>query len=206
MLSISFNSVSAEESQDHELSNTVSDLVSLRRDVRSPGVSTKKKSKKGDKKARRKKKKGPDSKRRTAKKNSKRPKKKSGSNQNRRKNNGKKNMQRKRKSKKPKSRRKSQKKPQKIKIAKKNDKRGTKPRKCNRQTGADHGTCLANIETAMDYEGKQIKNFKNQKKRIEDFDLMKNKGGKKDNFQNTTSYMKEALGSDNSCNGTTNET
>ena len=59
----------------------------------------------------------------------------------------------------------------------------------------------------MDYEGKQIKNFNNQKKRIEDFDkLMKNKGGKKENFQNTTTYMKEALGSDNSCNGTTNET
>ena len=59
----------------------------------------------------------------------------------------------------------------------------------------------------MDYVGKQIKNFKNQKKRIEDFDdLMKNKGGKKDNFQNTTTYMKEALGSDNSCNGTTNKT
>merc|ERR1712106_939356 len=56
----------------------------------------------------------------------------------------------------------------------------------------------------MDYEGKQIKNFKNQKKRVEDFDkLMKNKGCKKDNFQNTTTYMKDALGSDDSCNGTT---
>merc|ERR1711874_65273 len=75
-----------------------------------------------------------------------------------------------------------------------------------RQTGEDDATCLANIAAAMDYEGIQIKNFNNQKKRVEDFDkLIKNKAGKKDNFQNTTAYMKEAIGSDNSCNGTTNQ-
>ena len=72
---------------------------------------------------------------------------------------------------------------------------------------AHDDTCLANIELAMDYEGKQIKNFKNQKKRVEDFDkLIKNKAGKKDNFQNTTSYMSDAIGSDKSCNGSSNKT
>merc|ERR1711874_865215 len=75
-----------------------------------------------------------------------------------------------------------------------------------RQTGEDDATCLANIAADMDYEGIQIKNFNNQKKSVEDFDkLIKNKAGKKDNFQNTTAYMKEAIGSDNSCNGTTNQ-
>merc|ERR1719312_1544997 len=59
----------------------------------------------------------------------------------------------------------------------------------------------------MDYEGKQVKNFKNQKKRVEDFNkLITNKVGKKDNFKNTTSYLLEAIGSDKSCNGTTNKT
>merc|ERR1711892_982308 len=78
-------------------------------------------------------------------------------------------------------------KPKKVKtIKKKNTNRKTKPRKCERQTGADDTTGLVNKELAMDYEGKQIKNFKNQKKRVEDFDkLMQNKGGKKDNVQNT---------------------
>ena len=63
-------------------------------------------------------------------------------------------------------------------------------RKDERQ--ADDNTCLANIELAMDYEGKQIKNFKNQKKRVEEIDkLIKNKAGKKDNFQNTTSLHEQ---------------
>jgi hypothetical protein len=80
-------------------------------------------------------------------------------------------------------------------------------RKCNRQTGADDGTCSANIAKAMKYEGNPIKNFMTQKSRIESFyRLMENKGGKKDSFQTTTTYMKEALGSDNSCNGTANQT
>merc|ERR1712198_137059 len=80
-------------------------------------------------------------------------------------------------------------------------------KKCARQTGPDDSTCLANIETAMDYEGNQIKNFKNQKRRIEHFDkLMKNKGGKKDNFKNSTSYLATALGTNKSCPGTKNTT
>merc|ERR1711892_580887 len=94
-----------------------------------------------------------------------------------------------------------------IRKKKNGDRRQTKSQKCSRQDGADDSTCLANIETAMDYEGNQIKNFNNQKKRVEDFDkLMKNKGGKKDNFKNTTSYMKEALGSDEKCSGTSDQT
>merc|ERR1712106_990182 len=142
--------------------------------------------------------------RKQGKNNSKRPKKKSRSSIKQ------KNTPRNKshsKSRKDKPRRKTKKNPKKVKIIKKKSNKGkTRPRKRERQTGADDTTCLANIELAMDYEGKQIKNFKNQKKRVEDFDkLMKNKGGKKDNFQNTTTYMKDALGSDDSCNGTTNE-
>ena len=49
---------------------------------------------------------------------------------------------------------------------------------------------MANIGTAMLYEGVQIANFKKQKKRIETFDkLITKKGAKKDNFGNITSYM-----------------
>ena len=61
---------------------------------------------------------------------------------------------------------------------------------CGRQSGPDDGTCMANIGTAMLYEGVQIANFKKQKKRIETFDkLITKKGAKKDNFGNITSYM-----------------
>ena len=61
---------------------------------------------------------------------------------------------------------------------------------CGRQSGPDDSTCMANIGTAMLYEGVQIANFKKQKKRIETFDkLITKKGAKKDNFGNITSYM-----------------
>ena len=65
---------------------------------------------------------------------------------------------------------------------------------------------MANIEVAVDYEGNQIKNFKNQKTRVEGFvKLVDNKGGKKDNFHNTTSYLKDSLGPGGNCSGTTNQ-
>jgi len=66
---------------------------------------------------------------------------------------------------------------------------------CARQAGTDDGTCLANIETAMDYEGIQIKNFEKQKNSVKRFTkFMTNKGGKKDDFGNSTSYLNSALG------------
>lgn len=67
--------------------------------------------------------------------------------------------------------------------------------KCARQTGTDDGTCLANIATAMDYEGIQIKNFEKQKNSVKRFTkFMTNKGGKKDDFGDSTSYLNSALG------------
>ena len=79
-------------------------------------------------------------------------------------------------------------------------------RKFERQAGEDYNTCLLNIEVAMNYSGKQRKNFMKQKIGTDAIEkLMKNKGSKKDSFQNTTRYMKEALGSDDSCNGATNK-
>merc|ERR1711874_611892 len=73
-------------------------------------------------------------------------------------------------------------------------------RKCGRQTGPDDATCLANIGTVMDYEGNQVANFERQKKRIENFNtLMGKKGGKKDDFANSTSYLETSLGTDKNC-------
>merc|ERR1712128_254650 len=197
--------VQAEDSQEHQLSNSISDLSNLKRDVRSPdGIPTKTlKKRKGNGHGRNKK--VQKARRKQAKNSTQRSKKKSRSSKRQ---NSKSRKKSKSKPSKFKSGRKTKKNPKKVKIIKKKNNKGkNRQRKCERQTGADDTTCLANIELAMDYEGKQIKNFKNQKKRVEDFGkLMQNKGGKKDNFQNTTTYMKDALGSDNSCNGTTNKT
>ena len=67
---------------------------------------------------------------------------------------------------------------------------------CARQSGPDDSTCMANIGTAMDYQGTQIRNFGRQKAKIEKFEkLMKNKGGKKDDFSNSTTYMTSACSS-----------
>ena len=45
----------------------------------------------------------------------------------------------------------------------------------------------------MDYQGNQIANFGKQKKRIESFEkLMGKKGGKKDNFANSTTFIESA--------------
>merc|ERR1712130_600299 len=64
----------------------------------------------------------------------------------------------------------------------------TQRRMCVRQ--ADDSTCMANIALAMDYEGTQVANFIKQKNRIEGFEkLMNNKGGKKENFANSTSFI-----------------
>merc|ERR1711892_376684 len=196
--------VQAEDSQEHQLSNSISDLSNLKRDVRSPDGNPKKTLKKRKGNGHGRNKKVQKARRKQAKNNSQRSKKKSRSSKRQ---NSKSRKKSKSKPRKFKSGRKTKKNPKKVKIIKKKSNKGkTRQRKCERQTGADDTTCLANIELAMDYEGKQIKNFKNQKKRVEDFDkLMKNKGGKKNNFQNTTTYMKDALGSDDSCNGTTNE-
>ena len=59
---------------------------------------------------------------------------------------------------------------------------------------------MANIGTVMDYEGKQVGNFEKQYKRILSFEtLMGSKGGKKDDFMNTSSHLETSLGSDKSC-------
>ena len=59
---------------------------------------------------------------------------------------------------------------------------------------------MANIGTAMDYDGNQVGNFERQKKRIESFNtLMGKKGAKKDAFVNTTSFLETALGTDKNC-------
>ena len=106
------------------------------------------------------------------------------------------------------------------KKSKKNNKNGRrngrkKSTKCARQSGPDDSTCMVNIGTAMDYEGNQvycqcsvqillcvnkqnfqIANFLKQKKRIESFSkLMGKKGGKKDDFVNSTSYITSACNS-----------
>ena len=171
------------------------------------GIKFSKKSKRKSKKVRRKNEKKITiiSKQKQRRKNYKRPKKDS---KKRRKDNIKNKAKKAKKAKKNKSRKKGGKnKKKKIKITrrKKLPKQVKNTRKDEHR--ADDDTCLANIELAMDYEGKQIKNFKNQKIRVEDFDkLIKNKAGKKDNFQNTTSYMSDAIGSDKSCNGSSNKT
>ena len=170
------------------------------------GIKFSKKSKRKSQKVRRKNEKKITiiSKQKQRRKNYKRPKKDS----KKRKNDIKNKAKKAKKAKKNKSRKKGGKnKKKKIKITrqKKLPKQVKNTRKDERQANDD--TCLANIELAMEYEGKQIKNFKNQKKRVEDFDkLIKNKASKKDNFHNTTSYMSDAIGSDKSCNGSSNKT
>jgi len=86
---------------------------------------------------------------------------------------------------------------------KKNERRnGSK--KCARQSGPDDSTCMANIGTAMDYEGNQVANFLKQKKRIESFSkLMGKKGDKKGNFANSTSLITSACSSGSSDSTTT---
>merc|ERR1712128_392522 len=69
--------VQAEESQEHQLSNSISDLSNLKRDVRSPKGNPKKTSKKRKEKGSRNKKERQKGQRKHAKNNSKMPKKKS---------------------------------------------------------------------------------------------------------------------------------
>merc|ERR1711874_243428 len=92
------------------------------------------------------------------------------------------------------------KKDKKRRKGRKNGNTRQRGQKCARQTGPDDATCLANIGTVMDYEGNQVGNFERQKKRIESFStLMGKKGGKKDNFANSTTYLDTALGTDKNC-------
>ena len=65
--------------------------------------------------------------------------------------------------------------------------------KCARQSGPDDDPCMENIGTVMLYVGNQVTNFMKQKKRTESFvKLMERKGGKNDNFMNTTGYLQSA--------------
>ena len=65
--------------------------------------------------------------------------------------------------------------------------------KCARQSGPDDDPCMENIGTVMLYVGNQVTNFMKQKKRTETFvKLMEKKGGKGNNFANTTSYLESA--------------
>ena len=72
-----------------------------------------------------------------------------------------------------------------------NNKRGVG--KCARQNGPDDDLCMANIGTVMLYVGNQVTNFMKQKKRTETFvKLIEKKGGKSNNFANTTGYLESA--------------
>jgi len=77
--------------------------------------------------------------------------------------------------KKDKKRRKGRKKTRKTRG--KNGNTVQRKQNCARQTGPDDATCLANIGTVMDYEGNQVGNFERQKKRIESFSTLMEKGG-----------------------------
>merc|ERR1712215_74708 len=216
--------VTAEESGEKDLVNTNNELHSLKRHIRNPNANPEKRRKKSVKKRksnrRKKKSKTPKNKRKSVKVNgnSKSDKKRKSGNarkqlrksKNRKKSGGKRKEKRKGNKNKPKIIKESKKKGNRNKskiIRKTKGTRTSKPRKCTRQNGANDNKCLENIGTAMDYEGIQVKNFNQQKSRLGTFDkLVKNKGGKKGNFANSTSYLNDALGSDKSCNGTTNKT
>ena len=64
---------------------------------------------------------------------------------------------------------------------------------CNGTSLGD--TCLTNLLNSMKFERDKIRTFTNQKKRAESFKtLIGNKGGKNDQFGNTTTYLLMALG------------
>jgi len=57
------------------------------------------------------------------------------------------------------------------------------------------GTCLTNLVAALKYERDFVANFMNQKARAESFNkLIGKKGGKNDEFKNSTTYLLTALG------------
>ena len=196
-----FYLVQEEKYREQQVSNSDNDLLSLKRGVRSPTENHHQKIRKKRGQKQRKSKERLKDKRKKMKKNSKTQKKKPKYSEKRKKSN------QKNKSRKVKSGSITKIDPKKVKIIKRmNNRRRARPRKYQRQTGPDDTTCLANIELAMDYEGKPIKSFKNQKKRIEKFeDLVMKKSVKKDDFQNTTEYMYRALGSDYRCSEATDK-
>merc|ERR1711936_1338507 len=64
---------------------------------------------------------------------------------------------------------------------------------CNGTSLGD--TCLTSLLNSMKFERDKIRTFTNQKKRAESFKtLIGNKGGKNDQFGNTTTYLLMALG------------
>merc|ERR1712226_516930 len=64
---------------------------------------------------------------------------------------------------------------------------------CNGTSLGD--TCLSNLLNSLKFEKDKIRTFTNQKKRAESFKtLIGNKGGKNDQFGNTTTYLLMALG------------
>ena len=198
--------VQEDESREQQMSNSDNDLLNLVSGGRSPKENHPKKVKKRKGQKRRKSKKLQKDKHKKVKRNRKTQKKKSS--YSKKKNNvASYESNQKYNSRKVKSERITKIDPMKVKIIKKmNNKRRARPGKYQRQTGPDDTTCLANIGLAMDYLGKPIKFFKNQRKRIEKFeDLIKKKSGKKNDFEKTTVYMYRALGSDNSCSGATDK-
>merc|ERR1712212_1014077 len=64
---------------------------------------------------------------------------------------------------------------------------------CNGTSLGD--TCLTNLLSSLKFEKDKIRTFTNQKKRAESFKkIVGNKGGKDDQFGNTTTYLLMALG------------
>ena len=64
---------------------------------------------------------------------------------------------------------------------------------CNGTSLGD--TCLTNLLNSLKFEKDKIRTFTNQKKRAESFKkIVGNKGGKDDQFGNTTTYLLMALG------------
>jgi len=56
-------------------------------------------------------------------------------------------------------------------------------------------SCMANLKATLKYDRDTITNFKNQLERCKNFDkLVGNKGGKNDQFSNSTTYLLIALG------------
>ena len=71
--------------------------------------------------------------------------------------------------------------------------RQTESYTCNGTSLGD--TCLDNLLNSLRFERDKIRTFTNQKKRAESFKkLIGNKGGKDDQFGNTTTYLLIALG------------
>merc|ERR1712066_241198 len=142
--------VKAEESQEHQLSNSISGLSNLKRDVRSPDSRPKKNKRKhrarkiaGKGKKKKNQKQRP---RKSEKKGSKKPNNKKGPKSRRKNKNNRNKKKKKSKLRKGKSGRKGKKRARKVKVIKKKKKQNQRTQKNEeRRTGGDDATCLANI-------------------------------------------------------------